>query len=76
MDYVGFEENSGKLFHLHIHTKLLFGQKYFKSYRIPLEVSILNSAFVNKEYFDIQTIEPEYEYITYNANYFKTSYDL
>lgn len=36
-DFLGCDYNSGKLLHLHVHFKLIIGQKYIKNYQLPIE---------------------------------------
>ena len=40
--YLGFDPNTGNLFHLHIHFQLVVGEQYVKNYRIPIENKILD----------------------------------
>jgi thymidylate kinase len=43
-DYLGFDQSSGKLFHLHVHYQLVLGEQFVKNYRIPIEDQVLNSV--------------------------------
>jgi thymidylate kinase len=43
-DYVGFDEESGKLFHLHLHYVLIFGEKYVKNHVWNIEEYLLDTA--------------------------------
>ncbi|MCZ6594992.1 MAG: hypothetical protein O6943_08765 [Bacteroidetes bacterium] len=61
-DYLGFDEYSGKIFHFHIHYKLIVGKKNQKNYRIPIEKLILDTA-VPHDTFPIRTILPELEFL-------------
>jgi len=36
-DYLGFDPETGCFVHLHVHLKLILGQKYIKNYHLPLE---------------------------------------
>lgn len=36
-DYLGFDEQTGKFTHLHVHYRLIMGQKYIKNHWLPLE---------------------------------------
>lgn len=40
--YLGFDECTGKLFHLHVHYQLVLGEEYIKNFRLPLESTFLN----------------------------------
>ncbi len=59
-DYIAFDPESGKLIHLHVHYKLIFGKSLQKFYRLDLEKIILNTKVFNKTY-RIFTIHPELE---------------
>lgn len=41
-DYLGFDESTGELIHLHVHFKLILGQKYVKNHHLPIEQLILS----------------------------------
>lgn len=43
-DYLGFDHETGELFHLHIHYLLVLGEQFVKNYLIPLEKQFLNST--------------------------------
>ena len=43
-DYLGFDDETGNLFHLHVHYLLVLGEQFVKSYQIPLERQFLNST--------------------------------
>lgn len=43
-DYVGFDEESGKLFHLHLHYVLILGEKYVKNHIWNIESYLLETA--------------------------------
>lgn len=40
-DYLGFDEATGTLSHLHLHYQLTVGQAYLKGYRLPWEEEVL-----------------------------------
>ena len=42
-DYLGFDPESGRLIHLHIHYRLIIGKQYAKNYHLPLEECLLAS---------------------------------
>lgn len=42
-DYLGFDEATGCLSHLHVHYRLILGKQYMKEYCVPLEESFLAS---------------------------------
>ena len=43
-NYLGFDPDSGRLFHLHVHYQLVLGEQFVKNYRLPLERQFLDSA--------------------------------
>ncbi len=43
-DYLGFDAESGRMFHLHVHYQLVLGEQFVKNYRLPLEERFLASA--------------------------------
>lgn len=43
-NYLAFDEGSGKLFHLHVHYRLVLGEQFVKNYSLPLEEQFLASA--------------------------------
>ncbi|MGE5073593.1 MAG: hypothetical protein ACM3MF_09205 [Anaerolineae bacterium] len=43
-NYLGFDEKTGKLFHLHVHYQLVLGEQLVKNHRLPLEGVFLDSA--------------------------------
>lgn len=42
-DYLGFDPESGRLIHLHVHYRLVIGKQYAKNYHLPLEECLLDS---------------------------------
>jgi hypothetical protein len=59
-DWIGFDENHGKLFHLHLHWEMTAGEPNLKGYRIPWENEILSSRQFNEQY-QIYVSMPEIE---------------
>lgn len=41
--YLGFDEDTGKLLHLHVHYQLTIGERYLKGYRLPWEDVLLST---------------------------------
>ncbi|HEU5262479.1 MAG TPA: hypothetical protein VFU41_13765 [Gemmatimonadales bacterium] len=41
--YLGFDADSGKLLHLHLHYRLTLGEKHLKGYRLPWEELLLST---------------------------------
>ena len=46
-DYLGFDPESGRLFHLHVHSGIIIGSKYLKNYILPIAESFLGSTTVD-----------------------------
>src|ERR1700674_4695046 len=44
LSYLGYDEPSGRLVHLHLHFRLVVGERLHKNYRIPWETEILARA--------------------------------
>jgi len=42
--YLGFDEASGKLFHLHVHYQLVLGEEFVKNFRLPVEEAFLSNT--------------------------------
>jgi hypothetical protein len=42
--YLGFDRASGRLFHLHVHFRLVLGERYVKNHRLPLERELLDNT--------------------------------
>ena len=42
--YLGLDQESGRLFHLHLHFRLVLGQKYTKNHHLPVERQLLDST--------------------------------
>ncbi|MHA1233192.1 MAG: hypothetical protein ACTSPQ_21420 [Candidatus Helarchaeota archaeon] len=61
-DYLGFGEDYGIIYHLHVHYKLVIGKKNQKNYRLPIEELILNTSLWDDKY-PIKIIKPELEWI-------------
>jgi thymidylate kinase len=61
-NYLGFDYGSGSLFHLHVHFLLIFGKRFQKNYRLPIEDLVLANSICD-EVFPIRIIQPELEYI-------------
>jgi len=42
--FLGFDPSSGRQFHLHVHDRLVLGQRYVKNHHLPLESAFLDSV--------------------------------
>ncbi|MBO7913690.1 hypothetical protein J5X89_18905 [Vibrio sp. G41H] len=61
-DYIYYDSNLNKFFHFHIHYQLPCGDRWVKSFHIPLENYILENRVYLKG-FDIYNIDPISEYL-------------
>ena len=43
VDYLGFDATTGAFVHLHVHYRLLLGQRYIKNHHLPLESLIFDN---------------------------------
>jgi thymidylate kinase len=59
-DYLGLDEETGKLVHLHLHYRLILGEKFLKGYRVPWE-RVLLSGRVLDPLTGLHTSAPEAE---------------
>jgi hypothetical protein len=60
VSFLGYDESSGRLIHLHLHVRLIVGERLLKNYRIPWEEIILNRA-VSHPALPLRMIDPTSE---------------
>lgn len=48
-DYLGFDEATGYLVHIHLHYELTMGEKHLKGYRLPWDRLILSTRIIDAE---------------------------
>ena len=48
-DWLGFDEETGKIFHLHLHCQLVVGEKHLKGIHFPIEDRILTNRRQDEE---------------------------
>ena len=58
--YLGFDDATGRLFHLHVHYNLVLGEQYVKNYRLPIEKQFLDDTRIVQ---DVKIPAPELELI-------------
>lgn len=58
LDYIGHDEESGRLVHVHAHYQLVVGQDLAKNYHLPVEEAYLSSA-TQSGLFRIPSVEFE-----------------
>jgi thymidylate kinase len=61
-DYLAMDRATGKLIHLHLHYRLVVGEKFLKGYRLPWEERLLSSRQLDAE-TGIYVTAPELELI-------------
>ena len=59
-DWIGFDTQSGRLAHLHVHWQMVAGEPYIKGYRLPWEKQILDDRVWDSDN-EIHTSSPEME---------------
>ena len=73
-DYLGYDKETGSLFHLHVHYRLILGRKHVKGYHLPLEKVLLDSAIITEQK-NVKIPSPEVELIILVLRIlFKTDY--
>jgi len=60
LSYLGYDEPSGRLIHIHLHLRLIVGERLHKNYRIPWETDILARA-VPHPTLAVKILDPESE---------------
>lgn len=61
-DYVGFDVDTGKLTHLHVHYQLTLGEKFLKGHRLPWEELYLSTR-VRDETYGLYVADPHLEVV-------------
>jgi thymidylate kinase len=59
LNYYGYDEDSGRIVHVHVHYQLILGHDSTKNYCLPIEKHFLNSA-VQGKLFRVPSSEFEY----------------
>lgn len=59
-DYLGFDEATGKLVHLHLHYELVLGERHLKGYRLPWEARLLATRTFDAAH-NVYTADPNLE---------------
>jgi thymidylate kinase len=60
LSYLGYDEPSGRIVHLHLHFRLVVGEKLLKNYRLPWEATILSRAVLHPT-LPIRVLDPASE---------------
>jgi hypothetical protein len=60
LTFLGYDECSGRLIHIHLHSRLIVGERLLKNYRIPWEDVLLTRA-IRHPTLPIRILEPTSE---------------
>lgn len=66
-DYLGFDQETGKLIHLHVHYKLILGQRFIKNHHLPVE-DLFWSNLITKDNIFIPKPELELLFLIIRAS--------
>ncbi len=58
--FLGYDEASGLIVHVHMHTRLVAGERLFKNYRLPWETTVLAGAVMHPR-LPIRMLDPATE---------------
>lgn len=61
-EWIGFDDKTGKLIHIHLHYQIITGTKYNKEYVFPLNELIIESRILDENY-PVYIVCPELELI-------------
>lgn len=62
-DWIGFDKETGKLIHLHLHYALVTGHKGMKEYELPWSERALRTRILDED-FGVYIMEPNLEMVT------------
>jgi thymidylate kinase len=60
LSYLGYDESSDRLIHLHLHFRLIVGERLHKNYRIPWENNVLTRAILHPT-LQVRMLDPASE---------------
>lgn len=61
-DYLGFDDETGRIVHLHLHYELTIGEKHLKGYHVPWESELLTTRHFDPEH-GIYVVNPAMELV-------------
>lgn len=61
-DWLGFDHETGKMVHIHLHYNLVMGRKYVKEHHLPWESLVLNAA-KRDGVFKFNIVDPNLEIV-------------
>jgi thymidylate kinase len=62
VDFLGFDESTGSLVHLHLHYELRIGEKHLKGFHMPWEKTVFSTRQFNEKYH-IYVTDPHMEFL-------------
>src|SRR5579871_3427282 len=60
ISFLGHDETTGQLVHIHLHHRLILGERLLKNYRLPWEEAMLARTILHPT-FPIKTLDPAFE---------------
>jgi thymidylate kinase len=66
-DYLGFDPDTGRQYHLHVHYQLVLGEQFVKNYHLPLEEAFLDHVQTYQGLVKIPSPELELVVLTARA---------
>lgn len=60
LSFLGYDAPSGRILHVHLHTRLLTGERLLRNYRMPWEAAVLASA-IRHPASQLQMLDPASE---------------
>jgi hypothetical protein len=60
-DYIGFDKETAKIWHMHLHYRLTLGEKHLKGYTVSWAKDILNNRVYDRQ-LRVYTSHPDNEY--------------
>jgi thymidylate kinase len=61
-DFFALDEDTGRLLHVHLHYRLIAGERFFKNYRLPWEQAFLDTRVVDRS-TSIFVADPAHEWL-------------
>jgi hypothetical protein len=58
--FLGYDEVSGRIVHIHLHFRLIVGKRLLRNYRLPWEEIVLGRALLHPV-FEVRVLEPTIE---------------
>ncbi len=60
LSFLGYDQASGRLVHVHLHLRLIVGERLLKNYHLPWEEAVLQRAIVHPD-LQIRMLDPAVE---------------